>query len=97
MLDPALIRPGRVDSQIYFGNAIKEQVEAMLLHFFPDASAEKTALFCDNFSDKSVSMAELQGLFLVHKDDLDSLIVAGSELSKKLRREKFAKVSGPWD
>lgn len=46
----------------------------MLRHFFPDVTEEDCSLFSSLIPDKSMSMAELQGMFLLHKNDFDSLI-----------------------
>ena len=62
--------------QEYFGNAVSEQVVQMLKHFFPDVTEETCSLFSSLVPDNSLSMAELQGMFLLHKDNLESLIDA---------------------
>lgn len=53
----------------------------MLKHFFPDVTEEKCTLFASFVPDNSLSMAELQGMFLLHKDDLESLIDAVRDLN----------------
>lgn len=63
-------------SQEYFGNAVSEQVVMMLKHFFPEVDDETCSLFSSLVPEHSLSMAELQGMFLLHKDNLDSLIDA---------------------
>ena len=59
---------------------MSEQVILMLKHFFPDVTEEECSLFSSLVPDHSMSMAELQGMFLLHKDNLDSLIEAVREL-----------------
>ncbi|KAI9199490.1 BCS1 N terminal-domain-containing protein [Polychytrium aggregatum] len=83
-LDPALIRPGRVDMQEYFGNATPEQAEKLFLKFFPQEH-QKALEFVQLFAkleqqrsheqtslhqaSKSVSPAMLQGHFVIYSDD----------------------------
>ena len=81
MLDPALIRPGRVDMEEYFGNAKQEQILDILRHFFPEVSKEQSDLFLRYIPDNKVSMAFLQGLFLIHKDNLPGLLHEAKKLA----------------
>jgi chaperone BCS1 len=68
-LDPALIRPGRVDKQVLMGDASKYQIRAMFLKFYPDAKKEVVDKFVDQVPTGKVSMAHLQGYFMLYKDD----------------------------
>jgi len=62
-LDPALLRPGRIDYKLYMGPASEEQKVELYLRFFPDASEIDAELFVD--AHRSVeTMAEFQGLLL---------------------------------
>jgi mitochondrial chaperone BCS1 len=58
-LDPALIRPGRIDKQIELGNASAAQAKALFLRFFPndDAAAEQFQLL---YGQASISPASIQ-------------------------------------
>jgi len=67
-LDPALIRPGRVDLIAEFGLASKLQGEKMFLRFFPDEK-DLAKEFMERLPEGRASMAELQGVFLKTKDD----------------------------
>ena len=53
----------------------------MFKHFFPDVTEEACSIFSSLVPDNSMSMAELQGMFLLHKDDLDSLVNAVNDLN----------------
>ncbi|KAG1229889.1 hypothetical protein G6F68_019341 [Rhizopus microsporus] len=65
-LDPALIRPGRVDLKEYLGNASDYQIRKMFLRFYDD---EKLAdRFVEKLKGKKVSTASLQGHFVYYKD-----------------------------
>lgn len=70
-LDPALIRPGRVDVDIEFHNATKEQASAMFRRFYPDTPG--ATVFGQNIP-ANVSMATLQGHLVGHKTDPDKAI-----------------------
>nr|CAH0101010.1 unnamed protein product [Daphnia galeata] len=68
-LDPALIRPGRVDVQEYIGYCSKVQLDNMFRKFYPDVNE----LLVDKFVEaaiglgKNLSPASVQGHFMFHK------------------------------
>ncbi|XP_068628635.1 mitochondrial chaperone BCS1 isoform X1 [Battus philenor] len=66
-LDPALIRPGRVDMKEYVGYCDQQQVELMFLRFYKDAQAAKTFGEKVLAKKKNVSPAQIQGYFMFHK------------------------------
>jgi len=65
-LPRALVRPGRVDLNVFVGLASKNQLLRMFLRFFPgeEAAAEQFAALT---ADEGLSMAELQGFFMFFK------------------------------
>lgn len=66
-LDPALIRPGRADVQVRFGNATQAQARQLFLRFFPDASEVEACQFALAIPDRKHSMASLQGYLMQHQ------------------------------
>jgi len=58
-LDPALIRPGRVDYELEFGPATREQAEQLYDRFFPDRP-ERRSSFAAWATESPRPMAELQ-------------------------------------
>ena len=75
-LDPALLRPGRVDYKVMIDNATEHQVKRMFLRFY-----ENEEELCEKFLAKyrklnmqHVSTAQLQGLFVYNKRDPEAAI-----------------------
>ncbi|KAM8934846.1 mitochondrial chaperone BCS1 [Pelodytes ibericus] len=75
-LDPALIRPGRVDVKQYVGHCTHWQLSQMFLRFYPDqplAAAEKFAEATLSQVDR-MSAAQVQGHFMMYKADPEGAI-----------------------
>jgi len=72
-LDPALIRPGRVDVRQYFGYCTNYQLKGLFRRFYPESGEEMAQRFCDGVrllgDVKDVSAAHVQNYFLNFKDD----------------------------
>uniref|UniRef100_A0A182JFS7 Mitochondrial chaperone BCS1 n=1 Tax=Anopheles atroparvus TaxID=41427 RepID=A0A182JFS7_ANOAO len=69
-LDPALIRPGRVDMKEYIGHCSRHQLEQMFRRFYTGTDAEENArVFAERVAadGRNVSPAQIQGYFMVHK------------------------------
>jgi chaperone BCS1 len=67
-LDPALIRPGRADVKLSFGNATSEQAGRLYERFFP-AHAKLAATFAGMIENRKLSMATLQDYLMLHRRD----------------------------
>jgi mitochondrial chaperone BCS1 len=61
-LDPALLRPGRIDYKLFLGNADRAQKMELYRRFFPQASEYEAVEFVE--SHFAETMAEFQGLLL---------------------------------
>ncbi|XP_021958577.1 probable mitochondrial chaperone bcs1 [Folsomia candida] len=74
-LDPALIRPGRVDVKICIDYATEDQIRKMFARFYPHVEPQVVKEMCLKIqkglkkSRKKASMACLQSLFILHKDN----------------------------
>eukprot|EP00667_Euglena_gracilis_P012132 EG_transcript_12438 len=70
-LEPALIRPGRVDVQEEFGHATPQQIEDMFCRFFPD-HVGRCREFAEVFRGQQLSIAKLQGYFFIRRDSVEA-------------------------
>ena len=70
-LDKALIRPGRVDVKQLIGYATEYQLQQMYARFYPEESESKCRQFASLAlsTNKSVSVAQVQGYFMLYKDN----------------------------
>lgn len=91
-LDPALIRPGRVDFKEYVGHCSRYQLEQMFKRFYGIGSVSdetattiqlnKTIMYPVQFADrvlatgKNVSPAQIQGYFMMHKTSKEEEVIA---------------------
>lgn len=60
LLDPALIRPGRVDLTCFFGYATQFQVTELFKRFFPKATAQQVSNFVEAVPGKKGSKFPLE-------------------------------------
>ena len=83
-LDPALIRPGRIDRKVLFGYASREVISKLFVHIFSKApeellegetavkSDDDVAALADEFANivpaDRLTPAEVQGFLLVHRE-----------------------------
>ncbi|XP_077554129.1 mitochondrial chaperone BCS1-like [Haemaphysalis longicornis] len=84
-LDPALIRPGRVDVREYVGPASDHQLAALFRRFYPGAPESTAGAFVEaarRQMDGPLSMALVQGYFLFHKDDPDAAVRDVAQMAK---------------
>lgn len=73
-LDPALIRPGRVDVKQEIGYADEGQIERMFRRFYPqEPGAKEFARSLINIGEPK-SIAQIQGHFMIHKNSAKSAL-----------------------
>jgi chaperone BCS1 len=70
-LDPALLRPGRIDYRLFMGEAAETQKIALYRRFFPEASEAEAREFVEA-SQSAETMAEFQGLLLALEQEQQS-------------------------
>lgn len=63
-LDPALVRPGRVDRRIHLGHCSTDQAARLLTKFYPDASGHDVEVFRALVPPGVFTPAELQERFI---------------------------------
>ncbi|KAF8624295.1 hypothetical protein AX15_005928 [Amanita polypyramis BW_CC] len=101
-LDPALIRPGRIDKKIEYKLATKSQARALFKRFYPpDQGGEKRidklqeygAAFAAQIPEDEFTTAELQGYLLPHKKNPGDAVqyipewIENERAERKRRRE----------
>ena len=69
-LDPALVRPGRVDLIQYIGYCSRAQIKEMFVKFYPQDEPARAEAFADKINnlDVELSAAQVQGYFMWYKN-----------------------------
>lgn len=81
-LDPALLRPGRIDYRLYMGKATDQQKVELYGRFFPLASASEACAFVESHPVVE-TMAEFQGLLLGMEKTHPGTGLTGQQLELK--------------
>ncbi|ROV98464.1 hypothetical protein VPNG_08542 [Cytospora leucostoma] len=70
MLDPALVRPGRVDMKVHLGNISRKSAEEMFCRMFADTNDDNLRQLAYEFSEhipeNTFTPSQLQGFFQMH-------------------------------
>ena len=84
-MDPALIRPGRVDLKQLIGHATKHQLVQMYLRFYQELGPDTADEFATKALsyDRPISIAAVQGFFMMHKNDGHAVIENLEQLWKR--------------
>ena len=75
-LDPALIRPGRIDVKREISFVSSAQLAAMFSRFYPDTPPEMAAEFAAEAlkTQDRLSAAQVQALFMFYKEHPDHAV-----------------------
>lgn len=84
-LDPALIRPGRIDWQREIGLASGAQIARMFHAFYPERG-ELAEAFVAALGGRVLAPAALQGHFLQHRNDPEAAVQAAGTLGTHFRQ-----------
>ena len=79
-LDPALLRPGRIDYRLFMGEASESQRIELYCRFFPEATEPEAREFAQ--AHCAETMAEFQGLLLALEQGWELLEPESDELEK---------------
>lgn len=100
-LDDALIRPGRVDLQIFFGLATRHQMYELFIRMFTDEHdntkneglEELGEHFAASVPDEEFSPAEIQGYLLMKRGDKFGAVTDALKWVEKTRTETLRKTA----
>ncbi|GBC09962.1 hypothetical protein RclHR1_09230009 [Rhizophagus clarus] len=81
LLDKALIRPGRIDIKELLDDASEYQIKTMFLRFY-EGENQLAKEFVQKVKDKKVSMAQLQGHFVFHKNYPENAVRYADSITK---------------
>jgi chaperone BCS1 len=76
-LDPALLRPGRIDYRLYMGEASESQRIELYRRFFPEADDAHARAFAE--AHTAETMAEFQGLLLALEQEVECVALGAEE------------------
>ena len=79
-LDPALLRPGRIDYRLFMGEAVESQRIELYRRFFPEATEAEARDFAQ--AHRAETMAEFQGLLLALEQGWEALEPESRELDR---------------
>lgn len=83
-LDPALIRPGRVDVKHLIGYATDHQLRGMFKNFYPEADDSLAEQFSQSVLklNQNLSAAQIQGYFMLFKNEPQRALANIEQLKK---------------
>lgn len=97
-LDPALVRPGRIDRRELIGHADRDQLRRLFIHFYGDVNPAMAAYFANSLPEHAIPMSAAQTHLVRYADNaklavehLDELLELAQEIKVEAQeREKAA-------
>lgn len=80
-LDPALIRPGRIDRKELIGNAGRSQLRRLFVRFYGDADPTMADYFSESLPADEIPMSAVQSFLIRHADSADDALMELDELT----------------
>jgi chaperone BCS1 len=91
-LDPALIRPGRIDRKLEIGLADRDQLRRIFERFFPEGDPSMAEYFADWCPDGAIPMSTVQTHLIRYSHSADEAV---AHLDELLGERTTALQSGP--
>jgi chaperone BCS1 len=86
-LDPALIRPGRIDRQVEVGLADREQLVRIFRRFYPESAADQAERFAMLVPDKQIAMSAVQTYLIQHSGSAEDACRGAAAWARHQLRE----------
>ena len=81
-LDPALIRPGRIDRRVHIGPASRDQLSRIYRNFYPQTDPLMAVNFAENLPEYQIPLSAVQTYLLARCDSPDDAINDLEELTR---------------
>ena len=85
-LDPALIRPGRIDRKELIDYADRDQLRRLFVRFFGDNDPSMADYFAESLTERTLPMSAVQTYLITHADSADDALMNLDELAAEAIR-----------
>ena len=85
-LDPALIRPGRIDRKELIDYADRDQLRRLFVRFFGDNDPSMADYFAESLTERTLPMSAVQTYLITHADCADDALMNLDELAAEAIR-----------